>query len=404
MIDTLQIFVAIPKKKRCLHCQEKKPATPEFFAKRGDGRQGGDLLRSLCLECRKKNAAQKAIIKPARLKREFANFIWVMLGAKQCSRCECFKVAPDFARGNGSRGLHSQCKNCEKEVLEIRKIEDPEWWAIQQEKMRGYTSKWRDTHSEQISEYAQRYREENLEECRRRTREYMRITDKRAARHNVNEELYDNLVLAQSSTCANAGCFALGDQYGLYVDHDHKCCPANRSCGKCIRGLVCGPCNFAMGLLGDDPQRVLGLIDYLKNGNVILVQARLWQIEHPDLLEIEMAALPKTHNRALRRHRITAADHCSMFIVQGRSCAITGCGRINRTRRMDLDHDHTCCPGDAESCGACVRGLLCGNCNKALGLLKDDLGRIEGLADYLLVGGFPYDPSVYSRQAVTVEW
>ena len=39
----------------------------------------------------------------------------------------------------------------------------------------------------------------------------------------------------------------------LAVDHDHKCCPGKRSCGKCIRGLLCGTCNTGIGGLKDDP-------------------------------------------------------------------------------------------------------------------------------------------------------
>jgi len=27
------------------------------------------------------------------------------------------------------------------------------------------------------------------------------------------------------------------------VDHDHACCPDRRSCGKCVRGILCTTCN-----------------------------------------------------------------------------------------------------------------------------------------------------------------
>lgn len=49
---------------------------------------------------------------------------------------------------------------------------------------------------------------------------------------------------------------------------------------------------------------------------------------------------------------------------------------------INIDHDHSCCPG-LYSCGKCVRGVLCSQCNTALGLLNDDAIKIKKLIEYI---------------------
>ncbi len=51
-----------------------------------------------------------------------------------------------------------------------------------------------------------------------------------------------------------------------------------------------------------------------------------------------------------------------------------------------IDHDHSCCSGSGRACGGCVRGLLCHNCNTAIGLMKDDPCRLIAAAEYLQSG------------------
>lgn len=67
-------------------------------------------------------------------------------------------------------------------------------------------------------------------------------------------------------------------------------------------------------------------------------------------------------------------------------CSNPGCGN---STSLHVDHDHACCPDGtyAEtgkvSCGECVRGVLCMNCNVSLGRLRESPERIRGLATYL---------------------
>ena len=58
------------------------------------------------------------------------------------------------------------------------------------------------------------------------------------------------------------------------------------------------------------------------------------------------------------------------------------CASCGTKDRLVVDHDHACCSGEV-ACGNCVRGVLCSNCNTALGFLKDDYRRANGLGDYM---------------------
>lgn len=70
------------------------------------------------------------------------------------------------------------------------------------------------------------------------------------------------------------GCAVCGSRDRLCVDHDHSCCPGDTSCGECVRGVLCGPCNAAEGMLGSDPNRALALAAYiLTNRNILSREA-----------------------------------------------------------------------------------------------------------------------------------
>lgn len=80
-----------------------------------------------------------------------------------------------------------------------------------------------------------------------------------------------------------------------------------------------------------------------------------------------------------RNYGVSAARWDELVLAQEGRCAI--CER-EVGGDLHVDHDHACCPGKS-SCGACVRALLCGNCNHGLGKLKDDPALLRAAAAYI---------------------
>lgn len=81
-----------------------------------------------------------------------------------------------------------------------------------------------------------------------------------------------------------------------------------------------------------------------------------------------------------RQYKLTPETYGAILDSQGGACAI--CKVPPSGKRLSVDHDHACCPGEV-TCGACVRGLLCDGCNWWLGLINDDLTRLTEAELYL---------------------
>lgn len=72
-----------------------------------------------------------------------------------------------------------------------------------------------------------------------------------------------------------------------------------------------------------------------------------------------------------------SADYELMLRDQNGCCAICKT-KPPKGKRLDIDHDHS--TGE-------VRGLLCGLCNRGLGLFKDNPNTLRSAADYVASGG-----------------
>jgi hypothetical protein len=71
-----------------------------------------------------------------------------------------------------------------------------------------------------------------------------------------------------------------------------------------------------------------------------------------------------------KKYNLTPEAYESMASLQEFSCAICG----DNTSKLHVDHNHTT---------GKVRGLLCNNCNRAIGLLKDDVQVLLKAAEYI---------------------
>lgn len=84
------------------------------------------------------------------------------------------------------------------------------------------------------------------------------------ATYGLTEQTYDEIFQQQGGGCAICTT-ALADRF--VVDHDHSCCSGGRTCGKCIRGILCNACNQALGLLRDSPKIIRSALRYITESN-----------------------------------------------------------------------------------------------------------------------------------------
>ncbi len=72
-------------------------------------------------------------------------------------------------------------------------------------------------------------------------------------------EQYNKLLESQGGLCKIC-CNPPSSKMSLGVDHDHACCPGKKSCGACIRGLLCQQCNSFLGRIADNPARLIAYL------------------------------------------------------------------------------------------------------------------------------------------------
>ena len=94
-----------------------------------------------------------------------------------------------------------------------------------------------------------------------------------------------------------------------------------------------------------------------------------WKRENPEKHE-----LSHLKNRLKKEYGLTLEEYYAMRDKQNGCCALCGKNEAEIDRRLDVDHDHVT---------GKVRGLLCGRCNKALGLFDDKANVLLKASSYV---------------------
>jgi Autographiviridae endonuclease VII len=134
------------------------------------------------------------------------------------------------------------------------------------------TRRWRDKNKAHWNAYMREWRKANPEKHRRNAKRTYEKTknnpDKVRARrryhlkktYGLSLERYEQMLVEQGGVCAVCALpetrIITGSFKSLDVDHNHET-------GE-VRGLLCTACNSALGLLSEDTDRIIALLDYVE--------------------------------------------------------------------------------------------------------------------------------------------
>jgi hypothetical protein len=147
-----------------------------------------------------------------------------------------------------------------------------DYYLRNQETLKKKSLDWHRNNPEESTRRHADYYQRNRESVLAKTKEYAakhkdqrKITLRRwylKTFFNWTVEGFDNLLREQGGGCAVCGTTTFYGR-GWHIDHDHRCCPGKKSCGKCIRGILCQKCNAALGLVDDNSAVLIKAAVYL---------------------------------------------------------------------------------------------------------------------------------------------
>jgi hypothetical protein len=205
--------------------------------------------------------------------------------------------------------------------LEIQKI----WVSSNPRRVKEIKKRYRDTHKEEAKTYNALHRRSEAAHYKQYKKEWRKTNGKHErlqSKYGISMPQFLEMLNNQNQKCG-----ICQDVFIVAcVDHDH-------GTGE-VRGLLCHKCNAGIGAFQDNPDTLRKALD--------------WLIKSPYTIQFK---------RNVRQQ------------IPEKNCGICG-----DDSKLCVDHDHN---------SGLVRGVLCGRCNRAIGLLKDDKNVVENAINWL---------------------
>lgn len=105
---------------------------------------------------------------------------------------------------------------------------------------RQYNKKYRIKNSEKLNNWSRNRYAEDSTRFKSAIMKY---------KYSITYEDYLLLLEKQGGVCDICGTDDPRGRGKFHIDHDHSCCSTEKTCGKCIRSLLCSSCNRKLGIL-----------------------------------------------------------------------------------------------------------------------------------------------------------
>jgi len=184
-------------------------------------------------------------------------------GNKQCTNCGVYKNISEFHKYSRAQDkLKPWCKPCVKnydleEYNPKRKypIKIDENGNLHCRNCGGYFNK-KDMKQSKVGQY------KGLSYCNSCSSLLGHVRN--IKQYGITLDEYHDMLERQNYACKICGRNDKTYRKRLSIDHDHNCCTGIKSCGKCIRGLLCHHCNAGLGNFGDNIDLLKKAMEYLK--------------------------------------------------------------------------------------------------------------------------------------------